>query len=428
MKIAWFTPFSTASAIGACSNLSTALLAKSCEVHLWLCESENLIATNLKIISYELQDEKLRDLKNYDIIIYNMGNYFGFHGKIFEVSRLYPGVVILHDYVMHHFMAHYFCTYLGNTALYLAKLKKHYGKLPQHTPQSDWLLKFPLFEEAIKSAKGVITHSEFLARKVRGKFPGPVRALYFPYFDDARAEVDTTLRPQNKEKRLTLLTVGHLNSNKRIHNVLRALASVEEFKTFFHYEIIGPLDNLPYVNELREIIEQYGLSTTVTMHGFQSSDFLREACQRADIFINLRFPTTEGSSWSLLEEFDYGKPIVVSDTGSFSEIPGNCVIKTNPAKEQRDLVRLFKKLIVNPDFYKQTGSDGRKYARATYSQSAYASGFLDFVQSEILEDSAVTDVMFAVGIELREMRVHEKSTYAKSIADKLHRFFSGAMR
>ena len=54
------------------------------------------------------------------------------------------------------------------------------------------MIRFPLFEEAVRGALGVITHSTFLKQHVESCFSGPVARISLAY--DARP-ARTRLRP-----------------------------------------------------------------------------------------------------------------------------------------------------------------------------------------------------------------------------------------
>ncbi len=176
MRIAWFTPFSKKSAIGKYSKSFTSMLANYCEVDLWLSEEDDLWDTDLNIVNYSAEDDSIFDpLEQYDLCIYNLGNCFPFHKDIYEVSKKVKGIVILHDFVMHHFFVGYFLNYKKDPEKYLDCLKYHYDfevneieELYSKDGIPVWetydVINYPFYEEAISGAFGVITHSNFLRK------------------------------------------------------------------------------------------------------------------------------------------------------------------------------------------------------------------------------------------------------------------------
>jgi hypothetical protein len=65
-------------------------------------------------------------LKTYDVIVYNMGNNAEFHAGIYEVMQRYPGIIILHDYVLHHFFAGYWLDKKEKPELYFKIIREQY--------------------------------------------------------------------------------------------------------------------------------------------------------------------------------------------------------------------------------------------------------------------------------------------------------------
>ena len=64
-----------------------------------------------------------------------------------------------------------------------------------------------------------------------------------------------------------------------------------------------------------------GLKEIVRFETGVSDARLVELAGDADLFINLRKPNTEGSSASLVEQLDTGRPVVVLDSGCYGEVP-----------------------------------------------------------------------------------------------------------
>ena len=55
---------------------------------------------------------------------------------------------------------------------------------------------------------------------------------------------------------MTLLTIGHGNRNKRIHDVIRVLGEDEALAKRCRYVVIGPIESC-YGVELEELIDRY---------------------------------------------------------------------------------------------------------------------------------------------------------------------------
>ena len=62
MKIAWFTPFSTRSAIGEFSRHITDILAEHAEVEIWTPDTPPLHPTDLRVIGFSPESPRPRGL------------------------------------------------------------------------------------------------------------------------------------------------------------------------------------------------------------------------------------------------------------------------------------------------------------------------------------------------------------------------------
>ena len=112
-----------------------------------------------------------------DVALYHVGNDPEVHGWIVERLRREPGIVVLHDFVLHHLVA---SLTLGrkDNAGYLDAMERDSGvagrllalgvidgcipPLWEVRPED-----FPLCDEVLDSATGVIVHSRYVEERVR---------------------------------------------------------------------------------------------------------------------------------------------------------------------------------------------------------------------------------------------------------------------
>jgi hypothetical protein len=195
MRIAWFTPFSTRSAVGDFSRHVTAALAQHVDVDIWTADSVPLFDTDLRVVRFRADDDLEAGLGDYEVVVYNMGNYPPFHREIHKVSIRHPGIVILHDRVLHHLFVLGIWSREGGSVdpIYFSRMAAYYGVDGARVAagsvsgarQAVWerdeeVVNYPLDEEALQRALGAVTHSEEHARSIQSRWLGPVRALQHP--------------------------------------------------------------------------------------------------------------------------------------------------------------------------------------------------------------------------------------------------------
>lgn len=432
MRIAWFTPLSTRSAIGEFSVHVTQELARMAEVELWTSDEPPLLDTTLPVVRYRPGSSELAALPERDALIYNMGDYLPFHEDIHAVSREYPGIVILHDRVLHHLFAgkwlmgpdgvrelyvERMCAYYGEPGGDAARLSLE-GERPPVWESDEEVLGYPLYEEAILNARGVIVHSARQAADVRSRWLGPVAALHLPCYAETLRAVSGA-PPSERDGPLRLLTLGHLNPNKQVHRVVELLAADPALAARVTYTIAGPDEGFKaYVEDLRRFIARHADRLSVEIVGWQPQPELDRLMGEADIFVNLRHPPMEGSSASLMRQLAYGRPVLCFDSGFFGEIPPDAVVQV-PAGDFPAAARALGELVEDRERRLRIGARARAIA-ANYNERVYAEGVLEMV-ARARRAAPALRLLDVVAGELGAMHVDPRLTIFEGIASDFGR-------
>jgi glycosyltransferase involved in cell wall biosynthesis len=432
MKIAWFTPLAARSAIGEFSVHVAAELANLAEVDLWTSDEPPLLDTELPVVRYRPGSSELGELSRRDAVIYNMGDYLPFHDDIHTVSREHPGVVILHDRVLHHLFAGKWL--MGPDAsreLYVERMRAYYGEHGAYAARlslegerrpvwesDEEVLAYPLYEEGILDALGVITHSEGQADDVKARWAGPVRALHLPCYSDTLREVDGGPPPASAGP-VRLLTVGHLNPNKQVHRVVEMLAADPDLASQVTYTIVGPDDGFKtYVNDLRRFIARHADRLNVEILGWQPPERLDRLMGQTDIFVNLRHPVMEGSSASLMRQLAYGRPVLCFGSGFFGELPGEAVVRV-PAGDFVAATDALRELVGDRERRRQVGRQARALM-SSYNERLYVEGLLELIEQSRRAAPAL-GFLGAVARELGNMHVDGQLPIYDEIANDFAR-------
>jgi len=412
MRIAWFTPLSTRSAIGQYSKHVCEELAHRCDVDIWIPESESIRETHLRVVDFGLEPQSIARIPDYDIAVYNIGDHHGFHGAIYEVSREHAGLVILHDRTCHNLFASYWFS-RNDPERYVERMDAFYGvdgrtvaqqaldgERP-HVWESDHeSLRFPLFEEALVGQLGALVHSGEHAERVKERWFGPVRALEFPAYP---RRMSGNGSDGAEGDHVTLLTLGYVNRNKRIHRVIEVLARNPDVAERARYLIVGPSNpSSSYLRELHALVRHHDLEGVVEFLGYQPDATVERLMRSADVFVNLRFPAMESASASLVEQLSYWRPVVVYDTGSFAELPDGAVAKI-PVDDFGALEAELRRLVTDSDARMRLGVAARREAERR-SLERFADGLIEFL-TEVRSWRPVMELSDRDAIELAAMAV-----------------------
>ncbi len=325
----------------------------------------------------------------YDAIVYHMGNNCSAHRYIYEAMKRFPGIVVLHDYVLQGFYAEMLKA-TRDPGGYQALLQRYYpsdgarlarhmiDRLPQPIWESELAMQFPLNEEIIGMARGLIVHSDFLSRRIAGKHSLPIAVIphhgHRPAIcprDRARAELGFGIDD------FILLSTGFVTKNKRYETIIPALQELAMSR--MKYVIIGQDD----ANYLKALC--HGAALPIVRKGFVSHAELEKYLAAADVCLNLRHPTMGENSGSLLRMMSNARAVLVSDIGSYRDLPDAAVIKISCDVDEKEMIKRFVRALVDDaDFRLSLGREAARYAREECSMAACARKYAEFIRSQAL--------------------------------------------
>ena len=369
MKIALFTPLNPVrSGIADYSEEMLLELKRHVDIDLYIdpgySPSNQRIVDEFTIHPF---DASRFDPSAYDEIVYHLGNSHSAHGYAYDALKRFPGIVVLHDYVFQGFYAEMLQA-SRDPKRYLDLLRRVYPgqgdrlarliseRLPYPIWESELALEFPLNEEIIGLAKGLIVHSDFVRRRVRSKYTLPVVTIPHhghvlkPYGrEQARKELGFSASD------IVVCSTGYVTKNKRYQSIIPALSELAEPR--LKYIIVGRDE----ANFLKVLCQDSRL--TVVRKGFATLEELEKCLVAADIGINLRYPTMGENSGSLLRMMSYKKPVLVSDAGSYREFPDHSLIKISGDVDEQVMIKRFvQELIKDKEFRLSLGREAGRYA------------------------------------------------------------------
>lgn len=433
MRVAWFTPWWSHSAIASFSEYVTERLGKTYEIDLWVPEVDGRRSSTLDVIEFDPSKLDKR-IAGYDINVYCLGNNFAFHDAIMRVQAAIPGVVVLHDSVMHHVYLDQARLHSGQLDSYAARLTRWYGRSVADEalafledpsmayPPDDFCARYPLLEETALDALGVVVHSKEQAERLLPFSFGPFERLSLPSYE---AEYSVGLPPAPRtDEPVRLLSVGWVGEPKQIHLALDALIMRPDLRSRITYKIAGPVDRAsPYGQSLLERVETHRLESCVEFLDYVTDGELDEWLAWADAFVNLRWPSTEGGSASLLQQLITGKPVVVSVSGIFGEIPDHAVLRVSEPNASAVAVA-FERLL-DPVARMEIGTAGRTVARQ-FTVGAYAEGI-----APVLEDAPrwrlPLRIVDHIGDELRALGAEDGLDVLLTVGAEMSQLFGPSL-
>jgi glycosyltransferase involved in cell wall biosynthesis len=274
-----------------------------------------------------------RPRRGADISLYHIGNDPDAHGWIVEALRRRPGVVVLHDFVLHHLVAG-MTLGRGDGGGYLDAMQREagavgrmlaHGVIDELLPPlwEDRAADYPLAGEVLAPANGLIVHSDYVERLVRDSgYRGPVWRIPHPAWS-APAEIASAGLP---EGRTIIGCYGHLNPAKRLPQLLEAFALLRSRVPEALLLLVGSLSQ---GLELDPVYDRLGLrgGEDVIRLEYVDEPRLWALLSACEVCVNLRYPTMGETSGIVVRALSLGRPLVVSDVGWFAELPDEAAVK-----------------------------------------------------------------------------------------------------
>ncbi len=240
--------------------------------------------------------------------LYQLGNN-PHHEWIYLEALKTPGIVVLHDVVLHHLIVEMTLA-RGDADAYAAALRASHGAVGEawargraaglHSEMGNFLL--PASIEVANRSRAVIVHNRWAADLLRSYgVSTPIHVVPHP----SRGP-----RPQPSPSHKVAGVFGFLTSAKRGEVILEAMAKTRDVE-------------LLVVGEAAPNIDASKFRTT----GYVPDEEFDSYYARVDRIVNLRYPTAGETSGTLIRAFEAGKPVAVSDYAQFAEYPDECVVK-----------------------------------------------------------------------------------------------------
>ena len=409
-RVAWFSPLSARSAVGDFSRHVTEELARIADVELWTADRGPVRGSSVPVTRFDpAVPPCAADLRDHDVVVYNLGNYPPFHAPIHDASQRVPGVVILHDRVLHHmFAAKWQAEAEGEAAFaerYRSRMALHHGAggeraagaSPPLWERPDEVVRFPLDTEALRFALGVVTHSADHATALARRWLGPLRALPLPCYRDVLAAACARRPAPAADGRVRLVSLGHVIANKNVERVVAMLAADRALAARVRYTVIGHLDpGLDLAGEV-ERARARAPELAVDLLGWQPDAVRDRLLAGADVFVNLRHPVMESGSASLARELAFGRPVLCFAAGSFAELPAGAVAQV-PAGDFEAAAARLRTLVADAGLRMRIGERARAVAAAR-SEHAYAADLLDFF-ADVARSAPWLTAIDRAGVEL----------------------------
>jgi glycosyltransferase involved in cell wall biosynthesis len=337
----------------------------------------------------------------YDLVVYQLGNGPA-HAFLYPLMARVPGLVVLHDLVLHHSRARTFldspeaadyradpgdATARDRAARirdrYLDELRYTYPEQAERLFEAQLgtvgtLLPYayPLCRVPLETARLVAAHNDFMVRAIEADAPG-VAAVRIPMAVEARpvgAYPVASLRARYgfQVDDVVVGVFGLLTREKQIETVARAVARAAATVPHLRLLLVGPS---PEPLALDDMLRRVGVRARTVVTDLVPFWTLPAHMEAADLVVHLRYPTARETSAALLRILAQGRPTILSDLEHWADVPEDAVIRVDVTEEEGQVTRALLQLAGDRVRRLRLGERARAFVGREHSPAACRSGY-----------------------------------------------------
>jgi glycosyltransferase involved in cell wall biosynthesis len=339
--------------------------------------------------------------RRFDLAVYQMGNGPP-HAFLYPLLARVPGLLVLHDLVLHHSRARTFLD-TGEARAYaadpssaalrdaaLAPIGAYRAEVAYSYPQAaDRLVEaqlgtvgdllpyaYPLFRLPVEASRLTAVHNVFMADAVAAEVPG-ARVARIPMAAEPGAvregeAAELRARHGIETGAFVVGCFGLMTREKRIETVARAVARASAAIPGIRLLLVGPV---PDRAALESRLARLGVRERTVVTGRVPFAWLPAHMEAADVAVHLRYSTARETSAALLRLLAQGRPTVVSDLEHLSDIPDDAVVRADVSDEEGEVLRAILRLAEEPRRRDRLGAAARTFAAREHSPARCHEGY-----------------------------------------------------
>ena len=309
----------------------------------------------------------LRQFGAWEPPVYHIGNN-RLHEPIYARALATPGVVILHDTVLHHFL-------LGTQSRdeYIEEFVYNYGEWRRHMAEELWeerassgidprYFEYPMLKRIVERSRAVVVHNPGAAAMARQH--GATNVFVIPHFFDPATPPDGAAiayfrRKIGVEQGATLFGIfGYLRETKRILPCIRAFRRLNAERPGAALLLAGDAVS----PDLARLLQTEAAHPAIHRVRHLGDRDLLTAAAAIDCCLNLRYPAAGETSGIAVRMMGAGKPAIVTAGAETADIPRSACLRVQSGVAEA--AELFDHMVLVSEFpqiARQIGGAARQH-------------------------------------------------------------------
>ena len=335
-----------------------------------------------------LESPGARSLASYGACVYQIGNN-PLHGAAYDAALAVPGVVVLHDAVLHHLLLgklsreEYVEEFVFNYGEWLRDFAEQLWRERATSASQESYFRYPLIGRICRRSRGLVVHNRRagnMARRALGNRNGSVEVVEIPLYVDPPSLPEESERERIREKlgisaeEVVISTFGYLRPSKRLHSLLEASRMLE---TPGRILLVG--DFVSYDYEAAILAEINELPVTRLPYVAESEFWGLVAI--TDICVNLRYPSAGETSAIALKLMAAGKPVIVTAGEEVSSFPRGSVIQVDSGEAEIEMLAHYLCALAADDEMREVvGQSAARYVAERHNVETVTKQYLDVIR------------------------------------------------
>jgi glycosyltransferase involved in cell wall biosynthesis len=321
-----------------------------------------------------------------DVALYQLGNN-PLHAEMYRNALERPGVVTLHDAVLHHFL-------LGqlDEAGYVEEFVYNYGEWNRGLAGELWrgraasatdsrFFEYPMLRHAAERALAVVVHNAAAGRAVRAAAP-QARIVEIPHLLPPPPAVDESQRLRYRRSlgvdpcAFVFGVFGYLRESKRLASVLEVFAEVHREIPSTALLVAGQFVSSDLERAVEPMLAQAGV---VRRPYLKESEFWL-AASTVDACLNLRYPAAGETSGIAIRMMGLGKPVLLTEGEECAAFPEGACVRIPAGIQERASLRMHMVLLSSMvDVARAVGLRGAGHVAAHHRTEQAAKQYWDLL-------------------------------------------------
>ncbi|MBL8291258.1 MAG: hypothetical protein JNN08_05455 [Bryobacterales bacterium] len=313
--------------------------------------------------------------------VYHIGNN-PTHAAIYARALDRPGVVVLHDALLHHFFLgrgseqHYVEEFVYNYGAWTRGLAHELWRGRARSGHDPLYFDYPMLRRLMERSRVVVVHNP--AAAATAKAHHAARIVEIPHILEPIPEppgyaVDCLRAQWALPPAACVFGIfGHLRESKRVHTVLNAferLAAQDSVRLLVAGDCVS--------SDLARALDARLRHPHVLRKPYLSESGFWLHAAAVDVCINLRYPSAGETSGIGIRLMGLGKPIIVTAGPEVSRFPTNTVIPIDAGlAEEEMLLCAMHTLATSPIAARRLGHAARNFMTTHHSPQLAVQGLL----------------------------------------------------